>query len=453
MKNKITMERKLMFVALLMFALAIGAAAQAITLGLGDKVITPDGKKGYIGEIKYEETATVRFSERPGDSKNYMLKDLKLFEPPKPPRITPVETFSVGDIVINPKNPNQRLSIDSISGDTAVVRYGNGNYNLYKAKIEDLISLKTWERMQDDENQQQLLRADFADEAEPFMRTVKILANAYNPQFYDHGDSFTGNAADHQAWLKDLEALAVFCRKYPNITNGNSKAQQSIEDFPADVCKLAEQRVSVIQKTNNKLGDKSADQEVRSWAMKLDEAAKNAEGLITDELQMLLYNRAAWEQMYLKNLKKTYTERGAVMPPVVFKPLDEFATGIKAKIESDAERREWEKPNFTDAALEALAKHRFSVDFPGVQVLKTGMTFTTWKVEDTKSLIGSDSTWKYYKITPGAFRYKLGLALIKMPNRPMCQIRGFQLTQHKAGGGFGAAKASVAEAGIFVKCP
>ncbi len=72
---------------------------------------------------------------------------------------------------------------------------------------------------------------------------------------------------------------------------------------------------------------------------------------------------------------------------------------------------------------------------------------------DKTSLIGSDSTWKYYKITPGAYRYKLGLALIKMPNRPMCQIRGFQLTQHKAGAGFGAAKASVAEAGIFVKCP
>ncbi len=141
------------------------------------------------------------------------------------------------------------------------------------------------------------------------------------------------------------------------------------------------------------------------------------------------------------------------MPPEVLKPLDEYAAGIKEKIESDASEREWEKPHFTDAALEALAKSRFAVDFPGAQVLKTGMTFTTWKVEDTKSFVGSDSNWKYYKITPGAFRYKLGLALIKMPNRPMCQIRGFQLTQHKAGAGYGAAKASVAEAGIFVKCP
>ncbi len=447
------MKRKLMFVALLMFALAIGAAAQSVTLGLGDTVVTPDGRKGYIGEIKYEDTATVRFSERPGDSKNYMLKDLKLFEPPKPPGTTPIETFRVGDVVINPKDPNKQLRIDSISGDSAVVRYGAGNYNVYKAKLEELISLKTWERMQDDDNGQKLLRADFADEAEPYMRTVKILANAYNPQFYDHGDSFTGSAADQEAWRKDLEALAAVCRKYPNLTNENSSAQQSIENFPTDVCKLAEQRVSVIEKTNNKLGNLSADQEVRSWSMKLDEAAKDSEGLIEDELQMLLYERAAWEQTYLKNLKKKYTERGAQMPPEVFKPLDEFAAGIKAKIESDAEQRVWEKPNFTDAALEALAKRRFAVDFPDIQVLKTGMTFTTWKEMDKTSLIGSDSNGKYYKITPGAYRYKLGLALIKMPNRPMCQIRGFQLTQHKAGAGYGTAKASVAEAGIFVKCP
>ncbi len=310
MKNKITMKRKLMFVALLMFALAIGAAAQAITLGLGDTVITPDGRKGYIGEIKYEDTATVRFSEKPGDSKNYMLKDLKLFEPPKPPRTTPIETFRVGDFVIDLEKrrnlqPIQQLRIDSISGDSAVVRYGNGNYNIYTTKLENLLSLKTWERMQDDENRQKILRAEFADEAKPYMTTVKILANAYNPQFYDNGDSFTGNAANQEAWRKDLEALAAVCRKYPNITNGNSGALQSIEEFPADVCKLAEQRVSVIQKTKSKLGDMSADRDVRRWAMKLDEAANNSEGLIDDEVQMLLYNRAAWEQKYLKNLKKT----------------------------------------------------------------------------------------------------------------------------------------------------
>ena len=77
MKNKTTMKRKFMAAALLIFALAIGAAAQAEPPSLGDTVITPDGRKGYIGEKKYGDTATMRFSERPGDQKDYLLKDLK----------------------------------------------------------------------------------------------------------------------------------------------------------------------------------------------------------------------------------------------------------------------------------------------------------------------------------------------------------------------------------------
>ena len=141
------------------------------------------------------------------------------------------------------------------------------------------------------------------------------------------------------------------------------------------------------------------------------------------------------------------------MSPEVLKPLEEYAAAKKEKIESDAEQREWEKPHAADAAMEALAKRRFAADFPGAQVLKTGMTFATWKEMDTKSLAGTAGNWRFYKITPGAYRYKMGLALVKMPNRPLCQIREFQVTQQKAGAGFGAAKASLAGAGIFVKCP
>ena len=451
MKNKYTTQRKFMFTALLLLALAMSAAAQTLIFKQGDTVQTPDGRTGVIESFKNGDMAKVRFGEI--GFKYFMTKDLKVIEPSKPKRTEPLETFRVGDIVIHPDDPNKQLRIDSISGDTAVVRYGGGNYNNYKAKLEDLISLKTWERMQDVENQQKLLRAEFADEAKPFMRTVEILAHTYNPQFLDRGESFTGNAADQEAWRKDLESLAAVCRKYPNITNGDPYAPHAISLHPADVCKLAEQRTSVIDKTRGRMGDMSAKLEVHNWSSKLNEAAQSSEGVVEDDLQMLLYERAAWEQKYLKNLKKQYTEKGAVWSPEVLKPLDENVATKKEKIESDAARREWEKPHAADAAMEALAKRRFAVDFPGAQVLKTGMTFTTWKVEDTKSFVGSDSYWRFYKITPGAFRYKMGRALVKLPNRPLCQIREFQVTQKKAGAGFGAATASIAGAGIFVKCP
>lgn len=452
MKNENTTQRKYMFAALLMLAFAVQSAfAQTTTFSIGERVETPDGRSGVVESFK-PEMAKIKFDD--GATKFYMRADLKKVEPPKPKRTAPIETLRVGDVVINRDNPNIKGGpIESIRGDTAIVRFDTGKYHVREEKLEDLMTVKTWNRLQDEANREKLVRAEFADEAEPFMRTVKILAHSYNPQFFDSGDSFTGNAADHELWRKDLEALAVVCRKYPNMTNGNPHMEKAIELHPADICKLAEQRTSVIQKTKSKLGDMSANQEIGSWSMKLDEAMQNSEGLIEDELQTLLYERAAWEQTHLKNLKKKYTERGAVMSPEVLKPLDEYAAGIKAKIESDAAGREWEPPHAADAALEALAKRRFATDFPGSQVLKTGMTFTTWKVENTKSFVGSDSFWRYYRITPGAFRYKMGRALVKMPNRPLCQIREFQVTQPKAGAGFGAAKASIAGAGIFVKCP
>jgi hypothetical protein len=425
---------------------------QTLVVRVGNTVKTPDGRTGVIESFRGGDMSKVKFGET--DSKYYMSKDLEVVEPAKPARTTPVETFRVGDIVINPKNPNQQLRIEAIRGNTADLRYGNGNYNIYKGeKLEDVVSLKTWERMQDDKNRQKIVHAQFLDEAEPYMKTVKILANSYNPQFFDSGDAFTASAAERVGWAKDMEALAAICAKYPGMTNGDAYSNETISQFPADVCKLAEQRTSVIDKTRSKLGNMSAGQEIHSWSLKLNEAARNSEGLVEDDIQMLMYERSAWEQQHLKFLKKKYTDLGAVMPPDALKPLDEHVAKQKEIIESAGASRTWQQPHAADAAMESLARRRAAIDYPGSQVLKTGMTFATWKVEDTKTFVGGDNFWRYYKINPGAFRYKMGLALIKMPNRPLCQIREFQVSQPKAGGGFGAAKASFAAAGIFVKCP
>lgn len=389
MKNKILFGRKIIFAALFMFALAIGAAAQSVTFRQGDTVQTPDGRTGKIESFKDQVMAKVRFGEGAGDTKYFMLKDLTIIAPPKPARTTPVETFRVGDIVIHPDDPNKQLRIDSISGDTAVVRYGAGNYNVYKAKLEELISLKTWERMQNDGNQQKMVRAEFEDEAEPFMQTVTWLAHTYDPKYPEGMAKYVTDPAQHEKWRKDLEALAAICGKYPNITNPANPSKDYLPKNSADVCCMAEQRTSILQKVKTKVGDFAAADEARRWIYKLNEAMQGSEGWIEDELQMLLYERAAWEKQNLQNLKKQYAKTGMVMSPDALKPLDDFVAQTKAKIESNEAQREWEKPHAADAAMEALAKRRFAADFPGAQVLKTGMTFATWKEMDTKSLAGA----------------------------------------------------------------
>lgn len=63
--------------------------------------------------------------------------------------------------------------------------------------------------------------------------------------------------------------------------------------------------------------------------------------------------------------------------------------------------------------------------------------------------------YKVYRTTKGAYRYKLGLALVKLPNQPFCQIRDFQVQQDKVGAGHAAARLHrpLGYTGIFVKCP
>ena len=449
MKNRIIIQRKFVFTALMMFALAMGAGAQTVTFREGNSVQTPDGRIGVIESFKNQEMAKVKFGEN--DSQYFMLTSLKVVKPPKPPRTEPLETFRVGDIVEN--NKGQQLRIDSIRGDSAVVRYGVGKYNVYTEKLEDLTSVKTAAARREQDNAGKLVRAQFEDDARPFFDLIIKVAPGFDPK-YRLEFSFNPVAATYEGWMKELTALAVVCQKYPNLTNPLDADKNSIRKNVADWCKIAEQRTAVVKRMKNIVGEQRISSDIVSWTNQINDTLRNFDdGHVSDELQMLLYDRAAWEQKKLKFAKEIYADAGAEMPMKMFAPLNEKADELKAKIESDAPNRSWKQPNFKDAALEALARREVPTDFPGAKVFKTGMDDTTWKVRDDTSLVGSGTGYKLYRTTKGAYRFKLGSALIKLPNQPFCQIREFQVTQYKAGAGFGAAKAWIAGIGVFVKCP
>jgi hypothetical protein len=228
--------------------------------------------------------------------------------------------------------------------------------------------------------------------------------------------------------------------------------QGDIKYFPADWCKIAAQRTEVLQKTKKTVGNSLAQADVNGLRIDIERALKDDEGYISAEIQKFIYDRAAWERDALPAMRKHYLDAIAAIPAEVLKPLEEKAAALQSKIEQDAPSRAWTQPKYTDAALEAIIRRQAIAEFPGVKVLKTGMDFTTWVARDDKSFVGSDSYFKYYRITPGAYRFKRGIALVKLPNQPFCQIKQFQLTQHKAGAGYGAAKPTISGGGVFVKC-
>ncbi|MGI8786347.1 MAG: hypothetical protein ACR2HG_01115 [Pyrinomonadaceae bacterium] len=301
------------------------------------------------------------------------------------------------------------------------------------------------------EDAQNRMREQFAQETARFWKTLEVAAGAYDPK-YAHAVSFTASAAGYEEMREDLDGLYAVCQKYPNLTNGAEARPDDIRDNPVEMCKIAEQREETIEKIKVMVAGHRGNQNSTRWINKINEAMRQPNGRVKDELQTLLFDRPAWEQKEMAGFKKRYEVRGT---PPEFIPLFKKADEFKAQITRDAQNRSWTPPPYSDAALEALVKRSYAEQFPGIKIYKIGMTFTTWKSMDDTSLIDIGSDYKLYKTTFGAYRYKLGLTLVKLPNQPLCQIRDFQVQQNKAGAGYSAAKVSLpmGYSGIFVKCP
>jgi hypothetical protein len=362
-------------------------------------------------------------------------------------------------MAVSPRSPNKTPGvIESINGGGARIRFGRGKYDYVDDLIENLMTPQQAATQQENARQEQAqkpLRAQFMDEAQAFSTTIYALAPVFDPKYQPIGTGITQENNTYEAWRKDLESLDVVCRKYPNMTNPSMSSiyQGDVKYFPADWCKIAAQRTDVLQKTKKVVGNSLAQAEINGLRIDIEQALKDDEGYISGEIQKLIYDRAAWDRERLPAMRKHYLDPNAEMPTETLKPLEEKAAALKAKIESEAPSRSWTQPKYTDAALEGIIRRQSVSEFPGAKVFKTGMDFTTWVARDDKSYVGSDSYFKYYRITPGAYRFKRGKALVKLPNQPFCQIKEFQLTQHKAGAGYGAAKATISGGGVFVRCP
>jgi hypothetical protein len=302
--------------------------------------------------------------------------------------------------------------------------------------------------------EQAVLRQQFLKEAGPFFGTLVLTARAYDPK-YKEGGSFTIDPSLVEKVRKDLEGLHAVCQKYPNLSLSPDSNPPSIRNNPADLCKMAENPAEMTAKATVTVAGMRGEEDISRWVRKIAEAMRNPKGYVKDDVQLVLYNRAEWERKELDSVRKEYAGMGNAVPPEVLAPLDAKADELKAKIERDAPTRSWTQPPYSEPALEAMVRKAYPAQYPGVKVFKTGMTFTTWKAMDDTSLVGSGTDYKVYRTTVGAYRYKLGLALVKLPNQPFCQIRDFQVQQDKAGAGYSAPRLHLplGYTGIFVQCP
>ncbi len=425
--------------------------APSLIFKQGDTVQTQDGRTGKIEDFKDQEMAKVRFGFAAGDAQYFMLTSLKVVKAPKPVLSGPSEVFKVGDLVVN--SSGQQLRIDSIEGDTAVVRYGVGKYNVYKIKLSEVMSSKTAAAKREDENADKLVRVQFEDDAQAFEGVIRTVAVGYDPK-YRLTVGFTPEAATYEKWTRELTGLSVVCQKYPNLTSRPDADADNIRHNVADWCRIAEQRTAVVKRMQIIVGEQRINSEIQSWTNHLDQALRNSDGTVDDGVQMLLYDRPSWEQKELKYAKKIYADAGATMPTDALKPLEEKIAELKAKIEREAPTRSWEVPQHKDPALEAMVGRSFPTKYPGGKLFRTGMTYATWKSIDDTSLVSIGTDYKLYRTEIGKYRFKNGRMLVKLPNQPFCQSRMFSVEQTKSGGGYSGTKLNgLGSKGIFVKCP
>lgn len=411
--------------------------------GIGDTVRTPDGRTGKIESIT-GEVAKVNF----GAEADYLvIKDLTKVETGPPPRV-----YRLGESVNTSDGPGviEELSRD---GKGAKVRFSSGRSDFKWVTFENMKSPEAFRN----EAEQVKMSTLFNVEAKPYLESVAAVEQFFNPKAMDmkgtglHGDERKKVAND----LAELDRLCT--TKYRNIANEswpNPNAEVPLYMRKGDQCAIARDREQIMKKAKARVLALSTEHEIDRWSRDLNLLQPTGNGfLVSDDLQVLIYDRSTWEQKNSVKIKAEYAAEGETMPAGAFAPLYKVADEVKAKIAADVEARSWRQPKYTDAALEALSRRELAGDFPGAKAIRIGMTYTTWAVRDESTFVGSDSVWRYYRITPGAYRYKNGELLAQIQNRPFCQVREFTVTQRKAGGGYGAAKAYGSTAGTFVKCP
>ncbi len=377
------------------------------------------------------------------------------------------ESFRVGDAVET--SDGKQCRVESITGASAKVRCGPNRSDIRVYSFQSLISAKTAEAKRARQRQQQLenqnrqavnaqnaaakaaqerqeetlddQRRAFWREAKQFENTVHMFQHLYNPAKYKVLiPSYTPDMLTKG--MSELAELDVLCSKHVGVTNvPKTENDDYIREHYADWCALAAKR-SEIDKVARVFAAKSIDS-FYEIERQFKETLDSREGFVNGGVQMLIYEPEVWKRRQTEQMKPRFTELGVEMPADYFAGVEKKAADIKKIIDQTAPTRSFTAPPFQDAPAQAIARREFAKTYPGIQILKIGSDYATWKVYKNSIGIPTD-------------RYKRGWALVKVPKRPYCQAKEWVVKQTYTGGGtFSATVSTKSEGpvgGIFMRC-
>ncbi|MGD9561351.1 MAG: hypothetical protein AB7F88_03485 [Pyrinomonadaceae bacterium] len=342
-----------------------------------------------------------------------------------------------------------RATVVAVNGGNVRVRFGNMDnqvvtlpINSPKLRLSGAAGVSTGETRPPDNVQKM-----FAAEAAPkYRRIVSQFAHFYDPQF-----NYTGGPVRPEEWrsaLAELAALDGECRsRYRGVRDfqGITYIKPGDVDYRFAVwCDIAAKRAEIEPRARSIMAKQLVN--LGYTDENLNFGFNEPDNPVRMETQQLIWDREKWRVEKLAWLRPKYAEYGAQVPSDVFDAVEKRADELKAMVLRDAPGRSYKQPPHHDAAVESFMRRQFAKEYPGVQVLKIGLDYTTWVQRKSLSYVGSDEIFRYYKVSYNS--YKRGTALLKIPNRPLCQTQDWVVGR----GAKGLVAVAVGGSGTFMRC-
>ncbi len=292
---------------------------------------------------------------------------------------------------------------------------------------------------------QEAKRRDFLNEFGKYRSSVYNLMQIHDAKLHVGNTSY-GPPTSKDEWTKTMQELAEIdaacTSRYAGMTDDPSRVSWGdLNNLPATWCSIAAKRVEYSQKGKAAAVARQAKNITDQITRELDTVEKDPEDRISMLSQVMFWETERWKADMFTKLKPFFSNLDAAVPDDYLDPYIQRAMQLKQRRETAGAERAFVQPPNRDAAVEQWVRGQYQSAIPGVQVLKIGSEYADWRIFTNR--IGVPTS-----------RTKRGWALLKVPNRPICQGREWIVKQDYAGGGrYTANKVdSLGYTGILMKC-
>lgn len=340
-----------------------------------------------------------------------------------------------------------KATVEAVNGGSVRVRFGNLDNQVVTLPVTSPKLRLSGAASGNETRPPDSVQQAFAAEAAPrYRRVVTQFAHFYDPQF-----NYGGGPARPEEWKSTMDQLAALDADCRSRYRGVQDFQGITYIKPGDVdyrfavwCEIAAKRVQIEPRARSGMAKQLVNMGYTDE--NLNFGFNEPDNPVRMETQDLIWDRTKWRSEKLAWLKPKYAEHGAQVPPDAFDAVEKRADELKAKVMRDAPNRSYKLPPNRDAAVESFMRGQFAKEYPGVQVVKIGLDYNTWVQRKSLTYVGSDEVFRYYKVDYNS--YKRGTALLKLPNRPLCQMQDWVVGRNAKG----LVAVAVGGSGTFMRC-